>query len=122
METVIRNQHQLQYAEVYISDIPSLKNIFLQVQNSSKLTKEFGLPFLLVKKNNQIVGFASLIMNGKGEISFTLYGKNELSDSEKKNFNLRAERYFKQNNSGNFRNADQLKSSIERMTGWLSVG
>jgi len=122
METVIRNQQQLQYAEVYISDIPSLKNIFLQVQNSSKLTKEFGVPFLLVKKNNQIVGFASLIMNGKEEVSFTVYGKNELSDSEKKNFNLRAERYFRQNNSGNFRNADQLKSSIERMTGWLSVG
>ncbi|KMQ64032.1 hypothetical protein ACM40_04550 [Chryseobacterium sp. BLS98] len=122
METIIRNHQQLQYAEVYISDIPSLKNIFLQVQNSSKLSKEFGVPFLLVKKNNQILGFASLIINGKGEISFTIHGKNELSDSEKKNFNLRAERYFKQNNSGNFRNADQLKSSIERMTGWLNVG
>ncbi|SHH10378.1 hypothetical protein SAMN05421866_2139 [Chryseobacterium oranimense] len=122
METIIRNYQQLQYAEVYISDIPSLKNIFLQVQNSSKLTKEFGVPFLLVKKKNQIVGFASLIINGKGEISFTIYGKNELSDSEKRDFNLRAERYFKQNNSGNFRNADQLKSSIERMIAWLNVG
>ncbi len=122
METIIRNHQQLQYAEVYISDIPSLKNIFLQVQNSSKPSKEFGVPFLLVKKNSQILGFASLIINGKGEISFTIYGKNELSDSEKNNFNLRAERYFKQNNSGNFRNADQLKSSIERMTGWLNVG
>lgn len=122
METIIRNYQQLQYAEVYISDIPSLKNIFLQVQNSSKLSKEFGVPFLLVKKKNKILGFASLIINGKGEISFTIYGKNELSDSEKKNFNLRAERYFKQNNSGNFRNADQLKISIERMITWLNVG
>lgn len=122
METIIRNYQQLQYAEVYISDIPSLKNIFLQVQSSSKLSKEFGVPFLLVKKKNKILGFASLIINGKGEISFVIYGKNELSDSEKKNFNLRAERYFKQNNSGNFRNADQLKISIERMITWLNVG
>ncbi|UWX59944.1 hypothetical protein N0B40_16210 [Chryseobacterium oranimense] len=122
METIIRNYQQLQYAEVYISDIPSLKNIFLQIQSSSRLSKEFGVPFLLVKKKNQIVGFASLIINGKGEISFVIYGKNDLSDSEKKNFNLHAERFFKQNNSGNFRNADQLKSSIERMIAWLNVG
>lgn len=121
METIIRNQ-QLQYAEVYISDMKSLKYIFLQSQNLSRLNQDFGVPFLLAKKRNKILGFASLIINGKGEITFKIYGKGDLTDSEKKNFNLQAERYFNKNNSANFRNAEQLKSSINRMVSWLNVG
>lgn len=122
METIIRNQQQLQYADVYISDMQSLKNIFLQSQNLSRLSQDFGVPFLLAKKRNEILGFASLIINGKGEIAFKIYGKSDLADSEKKNFNLQAERYFNKNNSANFRNAEQLKSSINRMISWLNVG
>lgn len=122
METIVRNKEQLQYAEVYISDMPSLKNIFLQSQNSSKLNQDFGIPFLLVKKENDILGFASLILNGSGKILFKIYGKNSLSDSEKKKLSLRAEHYFNQNNSENFRNAEQLKSSIGRMVSWLNIG
>ncbi|MGK6343338.1 hypothetical protein ACMGDK_13935 [Chryseobacterium sp. DT-3] len=123
METIIRNQQQqFQYADVYISDMQTLKNIFLQSQNLSRLNQDFGVPFLLVKKRNEILGFASLIINGKGEITFKIYGKSDFTDSEKKNFKLQAERYFNKNNSANFRNAEQLKSSIIRMISWLNVG
>ncbi|MGG5209417.1 hypothetical protein ACQWU4_10755 [Chryseobacterium sp. MIQD13] len=122
MENIILNQQQLQYAEVYISDMPSLKNIFLQSQNPSRLNQDFGVPFLLVKKKNEVLGFASLIMNGKAEISFKIYAKNGITDSEKKNFNLHAESYFKKNTTANFRNPEQLKSSIDRMVNWLNVG
>lgn len=121
METIIRNQ-QLQYADVYISDMQSLKNIFLQSQNLSRLNHDFGVPFLLAKKRNEILGFASLVINEKGKITFKIYGKGGLTDSEKRNFNLQAEHYFNKNNSANFRNAEQLKSSISRMISWLNLG
>ncbi|MBB6371238.1 hypothetical protein [Chryseobacterium shigense] len=122
METIVRNQGQIRYAEAYISDMPSLKNIFLQSQNSSKLNPDFGVPFLLVKKGNDVLGFASLILKGSGKISFKIYENSHLSDSEKKNFSLCAERYFNQNNSGNFRSTEQLKSSISKMVSWLNAG
>jgi len=121
METIIRNQ-QLQYADVYISDMQSLKNIFLQSQNLSRLNRDFGIPFLLAKKRNEILGFASLIINGKGGVTFKIYGKGDLADFEKKDFHLQAERYFNKNNSANFRNAEQLKSSVSRMISWLNMG
>lgn len=121
METLRPTYDQLAYAEVYISDMLSLKNIFLKTQTLKKLNQNFGVPFLLVKKKNEVTGFASLIINEKGEIIFKIY-ENSLSESEKRNFTLRAESYFKNNNTANFRNPEQLKSSISRMVGWLNVG
>ena len=43
-----------------------------------------------------------------------------MPETEKENFALKAERYFKKNNTPNFRNADQLKSSISNMVDWLN--
>ncbi|PIF43883.1 hypothetical protein CLU96_0803 [Chryseobacterium sp. 52] len=121
METTVQYQDQLLYAEVYISDMLSLKNIFLQSQNAKKLNQDFGIPFLLAKKKNAVMAFASLVMNEKGDITFKTYDKGGLSESEKRNFTLRAESYFKKNTTANFRNPDQLKSSIWKMISWLNV-
>lgn len=122
METTVQNSEQLQYAEVYISDMLSLKNIFLQSQNLSGLNKDFGLPFLLVKKKNAVLAFASLVINEKEEISFKIHEKKGFTDAERKNFTFQAEKYFRKNNTANFRNAEQLKSSIRRMIGWQTIG
>lgn len=122
METTAQYREPLQYAEVYISDMLTLKQIFLQSQNTQTLTQNFGVPFLLVKKKSEIVAFASLVINEKGEIAFKIFHSNPFSDSEKKDFITRADNYFKKNNSANFRNPDQLKSSISRMISWLNIG
>jgi len=122
METTVQYQEQLQYAEVYISDMLTLKQIFLQSQNIKTLTRNFGVPFLLVKKKNEIAAFASLINNEKGEITFKIFHNNQFSESEKKDFVIRAENYFKKNNTANFKNPEQLKSSILRMVSWLNIG
>ncbi|MCT2563577.1 hypothetical protein [Chryseobacterium herbae] len=121
METLRQSRDQLLYAEVYISDMLSLKNIFLQTQTLKKLNQNFGVPFLLVKKKDRVVAFASLVINEKGEIAFKIY-EDSLSDVEKRNFTLLAESYFRKNNTANFRNPEQLKSSISRMVGWLNIG
>ncbi|MDQ0783774.1 hypothetical protein [Chryseobacterium sp. W4I1] len=122
METTAQYHEQLQYAEVYISDMLTLKQIFLQSQNIKILPRNFGVPFLLVKKKNEIAAFASLIINEKGEITFKIFHNNQFSESEKKDFIIRAENYFKKNNTANFKNPEQLKSSISRMVSWLNIG
>ncbi|TZF92789.1 hypothetical protein FW781_20595 [Chryseobacterium panacisoli] len=120
METITQHQKQFQYAEAYISDMLMLKNIFLETQNLKKADQNFGLPFLLAKNGNQIVAFASLIVNEKDEISFRIYDKNRMTETEKRNFFSRAERYFKNNNTPNFKDPEQLKSSINSMISWLN--
>lgn len=120
METNVQHHESLQYAEVYISDMLVLKNIFLQAQNTGKVSSEFGLPFLLAKKKEEVIAFASLVMNEKGGIAFKIYDKTGAQNSEKKNFISRVESYFKKNNTANFRNPEQLKNSICRMISWLN--
>lgn len=119
METIAQHQEQLNYAEVYISDMLELKNIFLQVQNISRVNQDFGVPFLLAKKKDEVVSLASLVLNENGGIYFKIYNKKELTEREKWNFALHAERYFKANNTPNFRDPEQLKNSISSLVNWL---
>lgn len=120
METNIQHKEQLQYAEVYISDMLALRNMFLQIHNTSKISSDFGIPFLLAKKENQIVSFATLILNRNGKISFKIWAKNTVSDQEKKNFYSKAENEFNRKKDLNFRDPEQLKSSIASMISWLN--
>lgn len=119
METTVQYQEAVQYAEVYISDMLNLKNIFLQTERAETAGRNFGVPFFLAKKKNQITAFASLILNEKNGISFKVYAGKGVSESEKRNFISRVEAYFTKNNTANFRNPEQLKSSISRMVDWL---
>ena len=121
METIAQHQEQLQYAEVYISDMLALKNIFLQTQTTSRAASDFGIPFLLAKKKKEIVLFASLIIDEKGEITFVVYDKKGTNEIEKRSFSVRVENYFKRNTTPNFRNPEQLKSSIKSMMSWLEL-
>lgn len=120
METIIQHQKQFQYAEAYVSDMLVLRNIFLETQNLKKADQNFGLPFLLAKNSREVIAFASLIINEKDEISFKIYDKNRMTEAEKRNFYSRAERYCKSNNTPNFKDTEQLKSSINSMISWLN--
>lgn len=121
METTVQPQKHLQISEVYIRDMVELKKIFLQTSNAKTVTDNFGIPFLMVKKNGNIIAFASLIINKKGQNDFIIYEKSDLNTEEKEKFIFQASRYFKRNNSGNYRDPLQLKSSIERMINWLNI-
>lgn len=120
METIVQHQKQFQYAEAYISDMLVLKDIFLETQNVKIADQSFGLPFLLAKNKDEVVAFASLVINKKDEISFKIYDKSRMTESEKENFFSRAERYFKNNNTPNFKDPAQLKSSINNLISWLN--
>jgi hypothetical protein len=120
METIAQHQELLQYSEAYISDMLMLKNIFLQEKGHGKIDQDFGLPFLLMKKKNTTIAFASLTLNERNEIHCKIYHKKGVAESEISGFYARALSYFKKNNTPNFRNPEQLKSSIKSMIGWLN--
>lgn len=118
METTVQYREQIQYAEVYISDMLTLKNLFLQTEDIEN-ARNFGIPFLLAEKQSEIIAFASLVLHKKDKISLRVYAGKGMSESEKKNFTSRAEAYFIKNNTPNFRNPEQLRSSISNMVDWL---
>ncbi|MCS4304281.1 hypothetical protein [Chryseobacterium sp. BIGb0232] len=121
METNIQHQEPFQYAEVYISDMFALKNIFQQIQNTRKINPEFGIPFLLVRKKNEVIGFASLVVQEKNGIAFKIFEQKAMPETERKNFVSRAENYIKASTAPNFRNPEQLKSSVQKMISWLNM-
>lgn len=120
METDDKIEQNIQPSEVYVSDIPELKKIFLKIFRVKSVDENFGIPFLLMKKGNDISAFASLIIN-ENKIDFTIYENPDIPIKEKEKFNEIAKKYYKRSNSANFRNADHLKNRIIRMIDWLNV-
>ncbi|GAA5087439.1 hypothetical protein GCM10023210_10270 [Chryseobacterium ginsengisoli] len=120
METDYKTQQRSQYAEVYISDIPQLKNIFLEIFKLESVNENFGIPFLILKKGSNIAAFASLFIKDN-KIDFQIYQNSDLTINERAGFEKNAESYFRQNNSANFRDVEQLKSSIIQMIDWLNI-
>lgn len=120
MEKTFQHLDQLHYAEVYASDILELKKIYLQKFGLNTINQNFGIPFLLIKKENKIVAFASLIINNKNQIGFEIYENSEVTINEKEDFKIKAENYCKKNNSGNFTDPEGLRYNILRMVDWLN--
>jgi len=120
METTLQHQDRLHYAEVYVTDILELKNLFLQKFGLNKINENFGIPFLLIKKENKMVAFASLIMNKNKQIDFKIYDNPELAENEREDFKTKAIDYCKRNHSENFTDPAELKYNIQRMVEWLN--
>lgn len=115
------HSNHLQWDEVYVSDMVVLKDIFLQKQNSGILNEDFGLPFLLAKKAQDVVAFACLVINHLGKIDFILHEVEDLNGEEKKKFQSYAEDYCRRNSSGNYHDPLQLKSTISRILNWINI-
>lgn len=120
METTLQYQDRLHYAEVYASDILELKNIFLQQLSLNKINKSFGIPFLLVRRGEEIVAFASLILTQDNQIDFEIHGKFDLRSNEREDFMSKAKNYCARNTSDNFIDPHELKYNIQRMVDWLN--
>ena len=121
METPLTHQETLQFAEVYLSDIAPLKTIFFQAfPKNQDITPAFGVPFLIAKKENKTVAFASFIFNSKDEIDFNVYNVSVMTDEEKLIFVSFVTDYIKKQDNGKFRNPEQLKNMINKILQWLN--
>lgn len=121
METSLEYQETLQFAQVYITDMEALKKIFLQAfPLEHDITAAFGVPFLLAKKEDSIVAFASLVLNAKEAIDFEVYNSPDMNADEKGIFVSFVSRYLKEKGTGNYSDPEQLKDSICRVLKWLN--
>ncbi len=121
METPLTHQETLQFAEVYLSDITTLKTIFFQAfpQNQS-ITPAFGVPIMVAKKENKTVAFASLMLNAKDEIDFNIYNTPAMDEEEKLIFVSFVTNYIKKQGAGNYHNPEHLKNMINKILQWLN--
>ncbi|WP_447636888.1 hypothetical protein [Flavobacterium microcysteis] len=121
METPLTHQETLQFTEVYLSDIATLKTIFFQAfPKNQDITPAFGVPFLVAKKENETVAFASLTLNAKDEIDFNIYNNPIMTEEEKLIFVSFVTNYIKKQDTGNFHNPEQLKNMINKILQWLN--
>lgn len=121
METCFQSTSNLHFDEVYISDLLILKEIFMQKKNVKVINEDFGLPFLLAKKENVIMAFACLMVNDLNQVDFVIFEAKDLDTEEKEVFRMYAEDCFKKAASDNYRDPQQLKSTISRIINWINV-
>lgn len=119
MTTTYPIQQHINFSEVYYKDIHLLKSKFLDVKNCTNITEEFGLPFLLIKKRKNIIGFASLITTNN-KISFNINYFGQLHEDDKTIIHDYVQNYFKIQKTANFTYPLQLKSSINNLIYWLN--
>lgn len=121
METSLKPQKALQFAEVYVTDMGALKKIFLQTAvQEQNVTAAFGVPFLLAKKDGKIVAFASFVLNAKEEIDFVIYNEPFMSDEERLIFVSFVTDFIKNRTTDNYHDPEQLKNNITRILQWLN--
>jgi hypothetical protein len=122
METPLIHQEMLQFAEVYLSDITPLKTIFFQAfPKNQGITPAFGVPFLVAKKENKTVAFASFVLNSKDEIDFNIYNSDTvMTEEEKLIFVSFVTHYIQKQDAGKYRNPKQLKNMINKILQWLN--
>ncbi|WP_172281598.1 hypothetical protein [Chryseobacterium sp. LAM-KRS1] len=121
METCFLPTGKLQFDEVYISDLVHLKQIFVKERNLKQVNEDFGLPFVMAKKTNEIIAFASLIINDQDTIDFVIFEAGNMDAKEKEAFKKYAEDCFKKAPSDNYNDPGQLKSTISRIINWINI-
>jgi len=120
METIYFTIQSINITQAYYTDIQLLKKEFLILKNDKKLTEEFGLPFLLIKKEQKIIGYVSLIITDNDNINFRVNYFSDLHENTKKTIYDQVEKYFRSQKTANFSNVSQLKFNINNLIYWLN--
>ncbi|WP_163410283.1 hypothetical protein [Flavobacterium ajazii] len=112
---------ELKFSEVYVSDIKILKTIFDQVSDiNSTDQKSFGVPYLIAKKGDEIIAFASLIADQNHKINLGIYDNGNLDNEDKKEFSQYSSDFLKEKKEATFNNAELLIKNTERISQWLN--
>lgn len=120
MEAILTNKINLQYSNVYAKDLVILKHHFLALNHCKELTQEFGLPFLIIKKNKKVIAFSSLININNEKIGIHNFYTSSISDEEKAEIEHQSNLHFSNGMSSNFKDVAQLQVSINQLIFWLN--
>lgn len=111
------NPISLQFQEVYVSDMLSLKYFFNGLNGLAKdapVNATFGIPFLQAKCGNEIIAFACLTNENK----LLVHQKSFSSPSNENEWKVTAEQMFHQQSDTLCK--EELENSIIRLTSWLN--
>lgn len=128
MKAKVKNPSQIQFDNVYISELSKVVNIYknatahISSDKSNKLSSHFGLPLIIAANNNQLIGFASATLNLSGEVEMNCFFSEETNEADIENqLKEKAYRNFYRTYDNSETGKKHLKASIERLVYWLNL-
>lgn len=115
------NPAELQFQEVYVSDILPLKHFFNELNGVAKdapVNAAFGIPLIQVKCGNEIIAFASLTVSDMNENKLSVFQKSSFNLAKEKEWKSMAEQTFRQ--QSDLLCKEQFENSVIRLTSWLN--
>ncbi len=111
------NPAELQFQEVYVSDMLALKYFFNELNGLAKeapVSETFSIPFLQAKCGDEIIAFASLTNENK----LSIYQKSFTSPANEKEWKTTTKQIFHQQSDVICK--EGFENSIIRLTSWLN--
>ncbi|WP_300663039.1 hypothetical protein [Fluviicola sp.] len=128
MKAKVKNPSQVQFDNVYISELNKIvhiyKNTTSQISSgkNNKLSSDFGLPLTIAVNDNQLIGFASATLNLSGEVEMNCFFSEKSDETEvESQLKEQAYRNFYKTYDNSETGKKQLKASIERLVYWLNL-
>ncbi|UUC47282.1 hypothetical protein [Flavobacterium cerinum] len=113
----------LHIQEVYASDMTQLKSFFNVLQDQSQempVNETFGIPFLQIKEEEKLIGFASLILDENDKADYVLYPKNLTNDKDDQQWKEKVDNVFREKQLTFFKDKDAFQKGIMRLLNWLN--
>lgn len=113
----------LTFEDVYVSDMGVLKHIYEQHNMAKNITgKNFGVPFLLMKYDGLVIGFATILSGENGSAEYVVYSLPEYDILQGEEVFLAIGQRFEAEQMVQSQDQQQLQESIECMVNWLNLG
>jgi hypothetical protein len=108
----------MKISPIYLSDLPEIVSIYKKIisQEIILLTDELGLPLVLAKSNNEIIGFASAYLNKENELQIKSFFKYGTGDEDiKQLLESQGQKYL-----SSIPDVNKYKIYIQKLIDWLN--
>lgn len=121
METIIKQQQNLNFRAVTISDMNTIVKLYLEQKTTldSTLTNHFGLPLYVAELNNKIVGYSYATTTNANNYNLNTHIDTNFSNYQIDESLIReSELFFK--NEWQYGSNKKLSISIAHLVNWLN--
>jgi hypothetical protein len=125
METTKKSP--VQFDPIYITSLKSVVNIYQSKiydnkSYSSQIAKDFGLPLSIASVNNEVIGYAFVLINKTGEPEINSYWEKEFYTIEaEKDLKFHAQNIFQTVFKDPETRTIKIQNATERLSNWLNV-
>lgn len=121
METIIKQQQNLNFRAVTISDMNAIVKLYQEQKTTldSALTNQFGLPFYVAELNCKIVGYSCATTNIPNNYQINTYIDSPFSNDYVNETLAQESAIFFKNEwqNGHYKN---LSTAINQLVNWLN--